>query len=80
MATCSSRPRGNTNKRSAMITEDVMNKARPKAESDRNDKARDLRCLVCDTPVPNVVCGRKEACPSCGFPYPLGDCSDLAEN
>ncbi len=39
-----------------------------------------LRCLVCDTPVPGAVCGRKQPCPGCGFPYPLGDCSDLAEN
>lgn len=39
-----------------------------------------LRCLVCATPVPGAVCGRKQPCPGCGFPYPLGDCSDLAEN
>ncbi len=39
-----------------------------------------LRCLQCNEPVPNAVCGRKSPCPSCGFPYPLGDCSDLAEN
>ena len=42
--------------------------------------ARELRCLKCDAPVPNIVCGRKQPCPVCGFPYPLGDCSDLAEN
>jgi hypothetical protein len=39
-----------------------------------------LRCLQCNEPVPNAVCGRKSPCPACGFPYPLGDCSDLAEN
>lgn len=39
-----------------------------------------LRCIQCDLPVPEAVCGRKNPCPSCGFPYPIGDCSDLAEN
>lgn len=39
-----------------------------------------LRCIQCDAPVPGAVCGRKSPCPSCGFPYPIGDCSDLAEN
>jgi hypothetical protein len=39
-----------------------------------------LRCIRCDTPVPGALCGRKSPCPSCGYPYPLGDCSDLAEN
>lgn len=38
------------------------------------------RCLQCDAPVEGKICGRKSPCPSCGFPYPLGDCSDLAEN
>jgi len=42
--------------------------------------AAELRCLQCDAPVANAVCGRKSPCPCCGFPYPLGDCSDLAEN
>lgn len=42
--------------------------------------AEALRCLRCDAPVPNLACGRKTPSPSCGFPYPLGDCSDLAEN
>jgi hypothetical protein len=63
-----------------MTKEEVMEKTRPNAEPDRDYKASDLRCLVCNTPVPNAVCGRKAACPGCGFPYPLGDCSDLAEN
>lgn len=40
----------------------------------------ELRCLVCNSPVTMVVCGRKAPCSGCGFPYPLGDCSDLAEN
>lgn len=39
-----------------------------------------LRCIQCDAPVPGAVCGRKSPCPSCRFPYPIGDCSDLAEN
>lgn len=39
-----------------------------------------LRCIQCDAPVYGAVCGRKSPCPSCGFPYPIGDCSDLAEN
>jgi hypothetical protein len=39
-----------------------------------------LRCQSCDAPVPGAVCGRKSPCPSCGYPYPIGDCSDLAEN
>jgi hypothetical protein len=43
-------------------------------------EAAEPRCLQCDAPVPNVACGRKSPCPYCGFPYPLGDCSDLAEN
>lgn len=40
----------------------------------------DLQCIQCGTAVPGAVCGRKSPCPSCGFPYPIGDCSDLAEN
>jgi hypothetical protein len=63
-----------------MTTEDVMKKATPTAVAERDDKARDLRCLVCDAPVSMAICGRKEPCPGCGFLYPLGDCSDLAEN
>lgn len=43
-------------------------------------KRREMRCVQCDSPVYNVVCGRKSPCPVCGFPYPIGDCSDLAEN
>jgi hypothetical protein len=42
--------------------------------------ADELRCVKCDAPVTDAVCGRKSFCPFCGFPYPLGDCSDLAEN
>ena len=41
---------------------------------------REMHCVQCDSPVYNVVCGRKSPCPVCGFPYPIGDCSDLAEN
>jgi hypothetical protein len=40
----------------------------------------ELRCLLCGAPVPDVACGRFTPCRSCGFPYPLGDCSDFAEN
>jgi hypothetical protein len=40
----------------------------------------ELRCVQCDAPVPDVACGRVMPCRSCGFPYPLGDCSDYAEN
>lgn len=39
-----------------------------------------LQCISCNGPVEGAICGRKSPCPSCGFPYPLGDCSDLAEN
>jgi hypothetical protein len=38
------------------------------------------RCIQCDALVPGGICGRKHPCPACGYPYPLGDCSDLAEN
>lgn len=41
---------------------------------------REMNCVQCDSPVYNAVCGRKSPCPVCGFPYPIGDCSDLAEN
>lgn len=44
------------------------------------ERAVELRCQCCNAPVPGAVCGRKSPCPSCGFPYPIGDCSDLAEN
>ncbi len=52
------------------------------AEKDLTEPAMEsvLRCIQCDAPVPGAVCGRKSPCPSCGFPYPIGDCSDLAEN
>lgn len=40
----------------------------------------ELRCVQCDARVTDVVCGCRSPCPFCGFPYPLGDCSDLAEN
>ncbi|MCI0338700.1 MAG: hypothetical protein L0226_14080 [Acidobacteria bacterium] len=40
----------------------------------------ELRCVKCDAPVADVACGRVMPCPSCGFQYPLGDCSDYAEN
>lgn len=45
-----------------------------------NAIADELQCLQCGAPVRDAVCGRKNPCPVCGFPYPLGDCSDLAEN
>jgi hypothetical protein len=40
----------------------------------------ELRCVQCDAPVKDVVCGHRNPCPFCGFPYPVGDCSDLVEN
>jgi len=40
----------------------------------------ELRCVQCDAPVTDEVCGRRNPCPFCGFPYPVGDCSDLVEN
>ena len=45
-----------------------------------SEQQLELRCLACNSPVTMLVCGRKLPCSSCGFPYPLGDCSDLAEN
>lgn len=39
-----------------------------------------LRCIQCNAPVPVALCVGKAPCTSCGYPYPLGDCSDLAEN
>lgn len=63
-----------------MILEKVIEMSAKDAEIDRDSQADNLRCLVCDTPVTDAVCGRKQPCPGCGYPYPLGDCSDLAEN
>jgi len=40
----------------------------------------ELRCVQCDARVKDVVCGHRNPCPFCGFPYPVGDCSDLVEN
>jgi hypothetical protein len=40
----------------------------------------ELRCVQCDALVKDVVCGHRNPCPFCGFPYPVGDCSDLVEN
>jgi hypothetical protein len=40
----------------------------------------ELRCMQCGAPVQNVACGRFTPCRSCGYLYPLGDCSDFAEN
>jgi hypothetical protein len=40
----------------------------------------ELRCVQCDARVKDVVCGHRNPCPYCGFPYPVGDCSDLIEN
>lgn len=36
-----------------------------------------LRCLRCGLSVPDYPRGCKGAyCENCGYPYPLGDCSD----
>ena len=40
----------------------------------------ELRCVQCGERVKDVVCGHRNPCPFCGFPYPIGDCSDLVEN
>jgi SpoIID/LytB domain protein len=40
----------------------------------------ELRCVQCGVRVKDVVCGHRNPCPYCGFPYPVGDCSDLVEN
>jgi len=40
----------------------------------------ELRCVQCGARVKDVVCGHRNPCPFCGFPYPVGDCSDLVEN
>lgn len=36
-------------------------------------------CLRCGEDLPptvRAVCGVRTPCPTCGHPYPLGDCSD----
>jgi hypothetical protein len=48
--------------------------------SDKELIDEELRCVQCDAPVKDVVCGHRNPCPFCGFPYPIGDCSDLVEN
>jgi SpoIID/LytB domain protein len=48
--------------------------------SDKDLINEELRCVQCDAPVKDVVCGHRNPCPFCGFPYPVGDCSDLVEN
>ena len=40
----------------------------------------EMRCMQCGERVKDVVCGHRNPCPFCGFPYPVGDCSDLIEN
>jgi SpoIID/LytB domain protein len=40
----------------------------------------ELRCVQCGVRVKDEVCGRRNPCPFCGYPYPVGDCSDLVEN
>jgi hypothetical protein len=51
-----------------------------KSEPSRQAGQGELQCMICHLPVPGALCGRKSPCPGCGYPYPLGDCSDLAEN
>jgi hypothetical protein len=48
--------------------------------SDKELIDEELRCVQCEAPVKDVVCGHRNPCPFCGFPYPVGDCSDLVEN
>jgi hypothetical protein len=48
--------------------------------SDQELIDEELRCVQCHARVKDVVCGHRNPCPFCGFPYPVGDCSDLVEN
>jgi stage II sporulation protein D len=40
----------------------------------------ELRCVQCGARVKDEVCGHRNPCPFCEYPYPVGDCSDLVEN
>ncbi|MBO0797372.1 MAG: hypothetical protein J2P31_00985, partial [Blastocatellia bacterium] len=62
--------------------EEVAKKAVPTGSSRSLEELADeeLRCVQCGAPVPDVACGRVMPCRSCGYQYPLGDCSDYAEN
>ena len=51
-----------------------------RSHSDKELIDEELRCVQCDALVKDVVCGHRNPCPFCGFPYPVGDCSDLVEN
>jgi hypothetical protein len=55
-------------------------RAPQKAEDPYATSEITFRCIRCNAPVAGALCGRKAPCASCGHPYPLGDCSDLAEN
>jgi hypothetical protein len=74
------------------MTQQDQNKVEPEARpnlsaqdasrfrSEVDQVEEEQRCVHCDARLAAVVCGRRDPCPVCGFPYPLGDCSDLAEN
>ena len=71
------------NQREKEASEAVANHSSSYASRFHSDKElidEELRCVQCDTPVKDVVCGHRNPCPFCGFPYPVGDCSDLVEN
>jgi len=60
--------------------EGVMAPTRQKSDDPYATAELEPRCIRCNAPVESAICGRKLPCPSCGYPYPMGDCSDLAEN
>ncbi len=49
--------------------------ARERREAGAEERER--RCLRCGCPVADLPRGCRGAdCANCGYPYPLGDCSD----
>jgi hypothetical protein len=54
--------------------------ARSKTQLDEEMIDEESRCVQCGAHVKDVLCGHRNPCPFCGFPYPVGDCSDLIEN
>lgn len=59
---------------------DYSSYAESRFHSDEELIDEELRCVQCGARVKDVVCGHRNPCPFCGFPYPVGDCSDLVEN
>jgi hypothetical protein len=54
--------------------------AESRFHSDEELIDEELRCVQCGARVKDVVCGHRNPCSFCGYPYPVGDCSDLVEN